>query len=368
MRRVLLLVLCISIVFTACSNEEKKKSSAIIKDKPALAVKTFTVKEETPLLSKEYSAIIKPFEDVDVIARVKGILVEKYFKEGEYIKKGQILYKIEQESYKANLDMAIANLKKSEANYQKSMKDFRRVEALLKTKSISEQKYDEYLFNYEDAKAGVQTDKAKLEQAQIEYSYTMIHAPISGIAGIKHSDLGDYVGTTDENSLLITITSINPVYVEFSLTKDDIYNFMKQIKDNSIGIELIVNDKVYKNGKLDYISTKLDTNTDTLLLRARFDNPSGELIIGEFAKIRLTNLTLKDIHIIPEEAILKTPKGAFVYVIKDSKAKLQSVDTGDIANGGIIIKSGLKSDEKVIISNIAKLRPDTKVQIISVEK
>lgn len=125
---------------------------------------------------------------------------------------------------------------------------------------------------------------------------------------------------------------------------------------------------MYENGEIDYVSTKIDSNTDTLLLRAKFENSKNELIIGDYAKIQINNLNLGDVSIIPENAVLKTAKGTFVYVIEDSIAKLKPVETGMLLKDGISIKSGLKVNDQVVISNIAKLKPDTKIKILNKEK
>lgn len=362
-KRVLPLVLLIALGFNACTDEKQTQQTQVVKPRPALPVKVFEVKNETPTISKKYPAVIKPFEEVNVIARVSGTLEEKFFKEGEFVEKGQLLYKIEEDVYKTNLNMANASVKKAQANYDKSHKDYLRANKLLKTNSISIQKYDEYVYSYQDAKAQLESTKANLAKAKIEYDYATVEAPISGVVGIKKSDIGDYVGTNSSNSLLVTITAVDPVHVQFSLTKDDVQSFLGQVKSKKVDVTLNVLNKTYK-GEIDYISPKLDEDTDTLLLRAKFDNKNSDLIVGEFTRVQLNNITVKDVHIIPEEAVLKTANGDFVYVLENNIVKLKPVKLGTLLDSGIVVKSGLKVSDKVVVSNIAKLRPDTKVQVI----
>ncbi len=365
MKKILPFIVLVALGFSACSNESNNTQNvSATKEKPALPIKVFEVKKEIPTISKEYPAIIKPFEEVDVMARVSGTLEQKYFKEGEFVKKGKLLYKIEQDTYLTNLNMAKANVKKAQANYNKALKDQKRAVSLLKNKAISVQKYDEYIYIYEDAQATLQSAKANLKQSQIQYDYTTVEAPISGIVGIKNNDIGDYVGSNSENSLLVTITAVNPVHIEFSLRKEDISSFLSQIKNKSAKISLDNNGKILENGTIDYISAKLDVNTDTLLLRAKFENNDNNLIIGEFTKIKLDNLVINDVHVIPENALLKTANGNFVYVVEDSIAKIRPVEIGVLLEKGIAIKKGLNIGDKVIVSNIAKVRPNTKVQVL----
>ncbi len=321
---------------------------------PPLPVEVFKVENKTSTTIKTYPSIIKTFEEVNVTARVKGLLVEKYFNEGDFVKRGTLLYKIEQDTYLANL-----NMKKAE--FTKAQKDYQRAKSLIASKSISEQSFDDYSYKYE-------TSKASLKQAQIEFDYTKIYAPIDGIIGLKKFDIGNLVGSNETNSLLVTITNTNPVYAEFSLTKDDASRYISQIKNKNSKVNLVTANKTYENGTVDFISPKIDSNTDTLLLRAKFKNENNGILIGEFGKIEISNLDLGKVFVVPENAILKTTKGTFVYVIEDSTAKLKPVKTGILIKEGITIESGLNENEQIIISNLAKLKPDTKIQILNKEK
>jgi membrane fusion protein (multidrug efflux system) len=355
MKNLLVVLTTIALTFSACSQNEEKKPAAASQEKPALPVKTYETKKQKSTVSKSYSAIIKPYEEVEITARVSGILEKMSFKEGDLVKKGQALYTIEQDIYKANLAQA-------KANFNKASKDYTRAKSLKESKAISIQSYDDYVFAYEDA-------KAKLDQAQIQFNYTNITSPIDGIAGKKEFDVGDYVGSNESNSKLITITAIDPVHVEFELTKEDIEQFLTQIRQNKATISLVSKGKTYANGVIDYIAPKLNSQTDTLLLRAKFDNKNQELLIGEFTKIEISNLVLPDSFIVPENAVLKTAKANIVYVIDENNvAQVRPVVTGDLVKDGMVIKDGLKTNEQIVISNLAKLRPKTKVQIVNKEK
>ena len=286
---------------------------------------------------------------------VKTELKEKHFKEGDFVKKGTLLYKIEPDTYLANL-----NMKKAE--YTKAKKDYERAKSLIATKSISPQSFDDYTYQYESSKAA-------LDEAQINLNYTTVTAPIDGIVGIKQHDIGDLVGSSSNNSLLVTITNTNPIHAEFSLPKDDMNKYLSQIKEKSAKIKLITDGKTYENREIDYIAPVIDTNTDTLLLRAKFENANSELIVGNFTKIEISNLSLGDVFVVPENAVLKTAQATIVFVVDENNiAKPRPVVTGDLVKEGMVIKSGLKPNEQIVTSNFAKLRPDTKVQIVNKEK
>ena len=245
------------------------------------------------------------------------------------------------------------------ANFTKAKKDYLRAKSLISSKSIRQQAFDEYTYQYESS-------KASLKEAQINLNYTKVIAPINGIVGLKKQDIGDLVGTNSSNSHLITITNTNPIHAEFSLAKDDMNNFLTQIRNKKAKINLLANGKTYENGEIDYIAPTIDSNTDTLLLRAKFENPNNELIVGNFTKIELSNLSLGEIFIVPENAVLKTAKTSMVYVIDTNNvAKVRPVEVGSLVREGVVIKGGLKAGEKIISSNLAKVRPETKVQIIN---
>jgi len=322
---------------------------------PALPVKVFTVKASNNTTSKTYPTILKAYEQVNVIARVSGTLKEKHFNEGDFVTKGTILYKIEPDVYQANLNAR-------QANYTKAKKDFERAKELIASKAISPQAFDDYTFKYESAKAA-------LDEAQINLNYTTVKAPIDGTVGLKKHDIGDLVGSSASNSLLVTITNTNPIHAEFSLPKDDMNKYLSQIKDKKAKISLEVNDKIYENGQIDFISPTIDSSTDTLLLRAKFKNPNNELIAGNFTKVIVSNLSLGNVFIVPENSVLKTAQSSIVFVVDENNiAKPRPVVTGDLVKDGMVIKGGLKPNDKVIVSNLAKLRPDTKVQITNEEK
>ncbi len=322
---------------------------------PALPVETFKVTQQINTTNKTYPTILKAYEQVDVMARVSGTLTKKHFTEGDFVKKGTLLYSIEPDTYQA-----ILNVKK--ANFIKAKKDYERAKTLIASKAISPQAYDDYTFQYDSAKAA-------LDEAQINLNYTKVVAPIDGIIGIKHHDVGDLVGSNANNSLLVTITNTDPIHAEFSLPKDDINKYLSQIKGNSVKINLLINGKKYEGGVIDFISPIIDASTDTLLVRAKFENKNADLIAGNFTKIEIDNLSLGDVFVVPENAVIKTAQASIVMVIDENNiAKPRPVLAGDLVENGVVIKGGLKVNEQIAISNLAKLRPETKVQIVNKEK
>ncbi len=371
------------LIFSGCGLDSKSQpAQANPQNMPPVPVKAFKVEHKDVEISKTYPALIKPYEKVEIIARVNGFLEKKHFTEGQFVKVGDLLYTIEQDMYKAkleqvkanlqkaqaNLKKSEANLKKSEANLKKASSDYERAKSLYSSKSISDKEYDSYLNQFEttkseiettkaeieSAKAEIESSKANLKQAQIELDYTVIKSPINGIVGAKNLDVGNYVQT---NKLLTTITSINPIYAEFAISKDDVSNYLEQIKSANLEIGNL-------KGKIDYISPTIDSSTNTLQIRAKFENEKNELIAGEFVKVSMNGIKIKNVATIPEQAILQTPNGAMVYVAVDGVATIRPVNIGVLTNSGIVINSGLNDGDLVVINNIAKVRPNSKITIV----
>src|SRR5574344_1306168 len=250
---------------------------------PALPVQTFKVTQQSNTTNKTYPTILKAYEQVDVMARVSGTLTKKHFTEGSFVKKGTLLYSIEPDTY-----LAYLNVKK--ANFIKAKKDFERAKTLIASKAISPQDFDNYTYLYESSKAA-------LDESSINLKYTKVLAPIDGITGIKQQDIGNLVGTSANNSHLLTITNTNPINAEFSLPKDDINTYLGQIRAKTAKISLHANGKTYEDAKIDFISPVIDSNTDSLLVRVKFDNNNAELIAGTFTKLEVSNLSLGDVFI-----------------------------------------------------------------------
>lgn len=336
-------------------------------DVPAIDVKVFTVNSDAVKITKNYPATIKAQKSVDIIARVSGSLENRYFEEGSFVTKGQNLYKIEQTTYQSNIDSARALVSSAESLLVKTTSDWKRYKKLFEEKSISASVKDEYYYNYQDAIANKKNADASLKNAEIEYAYTKIQAPISGIISITKLNVGNYINA---NTTLTTITQVNPIYAEFSLPQSDISKYLSHIKSNEVKFSINCQVECIGDGILKYVSPTLDSSTDTLLLRAEFNNKDSHVIIGQFTNITIDNITIPGVISIPEVAIVQSGSDSVVYVIDDeSKVQTRSVTlTGENTSTGVIISSGLKNGEKIVLSNISKLKPNSKVQIIEGKK
>lgn len=363
MKSLALSLVVVSLLFVGCSDEKGTASSQPqTAQMPPLPVKAQVVKFERVDFTKSYSAILKPFEEVFVFARVSGVLEKENFTEGSPVKKGDVLYEIQKGEYRAALDEAKAALSKAEANFSKASKDWSRAEYLFKNSAISEQQRDALLYAYDDTNAEVKKAKALVAKAELNYSYTTIKAPISGIVGMSNSDEGNFIDADLQNSNLTTITALDIVYAEFSLPSSDVLKYLSQIKTGA-EVTLKAGTKSF-SGIVDYMAPKIDTQTETLLLRATFKNPNRELIVGSYVEVNLGGFSYKSVAKIPQIALIKTPDATVVYIVENGAVVMRPVNVLHVEEGVAMIDGGVKEGDMVVSSNIAKLRPNSKVTIM----
>ncbi len=363
-------------IFNGC-NDTKGNSSQNISTMPPLKVATFQVKANDISVSVEYPAKIKSMQQVNVVARVNGILEKKNFIEGNFVKEGELLYQIDSTRYEALMQEALADVEVKTATLKQATREWERIKILFEQDSTSQKERDSALSAYETAQASLKASQANLKKAQIDFGYTKVKAPISGLISLNAQDLGSYVGSTTESMNLTTITQMNPIYVEFSLP--DIELFKKRfimnngnwnnISQAKLAVSLnFSDDSVYEQkGTLDFIDSFVDNETSTVKARATFVNPKNDLIPGLFVRVKIDGLVYKNAINIPQIAVLQDATGAFVYIAKENQAVKTPVKIGNIVNDTYIIDSGLNEGDIVITNNLTKLKPGSSIDLMSKE-
>ncbi len=309
----------------------------------------------------EYPARLKAYKQVMVVARVNGILLKKFFKDGEFVKKGKVLYEIEPDIYKAEVNYARANLQLAIEKYHNSEKNWERVKALFNDNATSVEKRDNAFYSYKIAGANVESARANLLKALITFNYTKVKAPISGFTGLKLIDTGNIV---HNGTPLVTITDTNKIYAEFSIPDNE---FIKYNIDKIDKLTAVIkrNGIVIGKGKIDFKDVNINTNTATVQMRAIFENNRNLLHPGEFVRIILKGISLKNILEVPQQAVIQTAKGKIVFTVKNGKVNVVPVITGDTHKNNFIVEKGLKPGDVVIINNFFKIKPGIKVKIDS---
>jgi membrane fusion protein (multidrug efflux system) len=355
--------------FTGCNSESKL--SAEMSSMPPLSVATYKVVASDVPVSLEYPAKVKSMQQVNIVARVSGVLEKKHFTEGSFVKAGDTLYQIDSDRYEALMQEAVADVGVKEATLKQATRDWERTKVLFEQDAVSQKERDAALSAYESASASLKASNAALKKATIDFNYTKVKATISGLTSLNTQDVGSYVGSSSDTMTLTTITQTDPIYVEFSLS--DIELLKKRYVMNQgnwgsiaqaklpVGISTPDGSKYAKAGTLDFLDSSVDGETSTIKARATFANPNNILIPGLFVRVKVEGLVYKDAISIPQVALLQDATSSYVYVAKEGKAHKVPVKAGTVHNDTYIIESGLSAGDVVITNNLTKLRPGSAV-------
>ncbi|WP_178863088.1 efflux RND transporter periplasmic adaptor subunit [Thiomicrorhabdus cannonii] len=340
----------------------------------AMPVQVQSVVQSNRMLFATYPGRVQAFQRVEVYARVAGILQSKFYEDGQRVNAGQLLYKIDDRRYRAAVSQAKAQLQKEQANLNQMQREYERISGLSRGTAISEQDVDLALANLEQAKASRAAAEAAVENALIDLDYTEVKAEIEGITGIKQQDVGNWVGSDQQNAVLTTITQLDPVYVSFALPDSERKQQQRlaaagKLKLQPIGewqAEVLDDtDQVIARGKMDFVDSGIDAKTGSVEARAKFDNPQQRLMPGEFVRLRVSVGERLHVFEIPQKAVMQVGHQAFVYVVKDGKAVLVPIVLAAQQGENWLVESGLQEGDQVIVANLIKLRPNTPVQVMT---
>jgi membrane fusion protein, multidrug efflux system len=316
----------------------------------------------------EYPARLSSIRDVTVMSRVTGVLQKKYYTEGKLVRKGEILYKIEPDTYAANVQSAKASLALENAKLEKAQKDWERADGLFKDKAISEQDKDAAYYTYKTAFASANIAKASLRKANVDLGYTEVRATISGVAGMKMVDVGDLV---KEGTSLVSITQTDPIFAEFSIP--DINGLKKKyqlqkgswnhLSSAKLQASLEVDGKLISTkGRVDFVDSHLDKATSTLKLRAIFENSSSSLLAGSFVKVKINGVMVKNCISIPQKAVLQTPLGSVVFTVVKGKVVPKPVKILDTVDQMFTV-DGVMPNDIIMVNNFFRAKPGDTVII-----
>lgn len=326
-------------------------------------------------LSFEFAARAQGSKETEVRARVGGILLKRNYVEGSQVEEGSVLFQIDPEPFKVTLNQAKAKLAQVNAELKNAETQWQRTEKLYKEKYASEKARDDARANLDSLAASAQLAQAEVDAAQLNLDYTTVKAPISGITSMEVQSEGSLISATGDSSLLTHITQLDPIYVIFSASENEMLSLTNMVDrglirnpENKNEIKAKVrfgNDVVYPlEGEINFMNPNVDQKTGTIKLRAVFPNPEARLRPGQFLRLIMEGLTRIDALVVPQEAVMQASDGAFVYRVNEKGiVESVSVQTGlTTKDGGWIIDSGLKPGDVVIVSGVMKIRPGMTVK------
>jgi multidrug efflux system membrane fusion protein len=337
--------------------------------KPVVVVRTVPVvvatvrKGDMPVNLSGLGTVV-PTDAVTVHTRVDGQLMSVNFREGQVVRKDELLMQVDPRPYEVQLHQAEGQLAKDEAALKDARLNQERFTTLVQQGILPQQQLDTQVATADQAAAAVKSDQAGVESARLNLTYCHITAPLSGTVGLRLVDPGNMVHATDTTGLVV-ITPLSPIDVMFTIPADNIQHVLASSKGvKALAVDAYDRDFVKKlaSGTLLAVDNQVDPTTGTVRLKAQFANKDNALFPNQFVNAKLQTDILHDALIVPAAAVQRSPKGNFVYVLKaDSTVELRPVEILLTEADAIALKSGVKADEKVVIDGLDKLSPGTLV-------
>ena len=377
---VLALALMTSSLFVGCGQEQQQAAAP-----QAAQVKVMrAIQRDTPL-SSEFAGQIIAADEVKVQSKVSGNVVDKFVNGGEFVEFGQLLYKIDARQYEsavlraqANLEQAKAVLVQSQVTLKNSQIDLDRDIQLFNDQAIAEQVVTTQAAQVRANEAtvvanehAIAANEALLQTAYQDLADTDIYAPMSGKLGVDDVAIGTFV--SQGQTTLVTIGSTDPIYVQFSISEDEYLKFMTiqamQAEHNPIGVSITLSDgREYPfEGRIVESDREMANNTGSLTMKAIFPNPSGLLLPGMFARVKLTGETVPNAILVPQRSVQQLLDKSFVMTVgPDNKSVAKTVTLGSKVGSYYIVNSGLTSQDNVIVEGLTNLREGVDLSITNV--
>ena len=353
-------------LLSACGGDKPKEGGPGAMAGMAAPVSVIEAQPTKVMTSIEVVGQTEGAKEVEVRARVGGILLQRTYEEGASVKAGQKLFQIDRAPLEIALAQARATQVEAQARVDQTTRETARLKGMLAQNAISQKEYDDMVSSSAIAKATLLAAQARVRDAELNLSYAQVTAPIGGITGRAQKSEGTLV-STGSDSLLTTIVQTDPIWVRFSIADNELDKLPKrQVNKASVkGVQIVTADGgAPLPGKLNFAASSIDPKLGTLQLRAELANTENGLLPGQFVRVKLITGERDGVFLVPQTAVLSSDKGKFVFVVgPDSKAQPRPVQTGDWQGKDWVILGGLKAGDKIITDNLMKVRPDAPVKI-----
>ena len=311
--------------------------------------------------------------EIEVRTRVTGILLKRSYTEGALVRQGKQLFLIDPAPFQTAVEEVRGVVAQQEAALAKALRDVARLQPLFDENAVSRKDLDDATAAQQSARAALISARAQLKRARLDLGYTRVDAPIAGLTSRAIKSEGSLV-TAGADSLLMKISRIDPIYVNFSYADNDLLELRRQIasgqtvlpRDNQFDVELRLADgsSYGERGKLNFNDQRVSPETGTIQARAQFPNPEAQLFPGQFVRVYLKGTVRPNAILVPQQAVQQGQKGQFVCVVsKESKAEVHPVETSDTIGTDILITSGLAAGDRVVVDGAIKVQPGAPVRL-----
>jgi len=363
-----LILLAAATTLSACRREQPARPAP-----PPAQVETYTVQELTIPVTYEFVGSTEASQAVDVRARVQGVVWEQGFEEGTSVTAGQFLFRIDPRPFEADLQIAEAQVFQAKVAVQSAERDLNRTRTLSQSDSVAREELDDAMSLFETNMAALKLSEAQLVKSRLELSYTTVTAPVRGMVGRTVKRVGDLVDA-GTNSLLVTITTQDPMWVNFSAAEKDMLTHRNDVEAGRVipppneeyEVEIILLDgtRYSHKGRINFTDVEIDAQTGTGQIRAVFDNPDGLLKPNMFVNVLVKGAKRTKTVMVPQNTVMEGMQGTYVYVVGEGDTvEMRPVTATDWEGRNWIIEQGLEEGEKVIISGINKTGPGALVKV-----
>ncbi len=343
---------------------------------PPLEVSIVTVQPRDIDISREYVAQTQSSQAVNIQARVSGWLDKRVYTEGAVVKAGQVLFRMDQKPFQAQLDAAKAALQRNQAALTVATQNLNRVKPLAAKNALSQKDLDDATGQYEQSAAAVEQSKAQVTSAQLDLSYTVISSPVAGVSSYAAVADGTYL--SPQNSQLTTVSVLSPMWVNFSLSENEFLRIQNDIRDGRLKlppdmkmtVELVQPDNsVFPfSGKITFADPSYNPQTGTFLIRATVDNPKGVLRPNQYVRARLKGALRPNAILVPQRAVQQGSKGHFAWVLNSQgQAEMRPLALGDWHGDSWFVNEGLQAGDRLVVDGGQRLAPGAKVVVVQAD-
>lgn len=366
-------LLATSLLLSACGESAK---APVAPPPPEVVIQT--IKSQDVPVAYEFVGKTASSRKVEIRSRVEGFLEKRLYTEGAMVKEGQPLFQMDAKPFEAKLRAAKAELAQQQARLDTADANLQRVRPLAKKKAVAQKELDDATGSYRSAAAAVEVAKSNVVQAELNLGYTHIFSPVSGVSSFAVQQEGAYVGI-GTGSLLTYVAQVEPMWVEFSVSENQILKYRKSeqegliegVEDKNFTVDVILADGTPypHSGVITFADASISEATGTFLLRAEIANPEGLLRPGQFVRAMIKGIVRPDAILVPKRAVQQGAKGSSVWVINDAgKAEFRPVTPGPWHEDDWFIEKGLHDGDKVVVKGGAKLRAGMPVKLVSAEQ
>jgi membrane fusion protein, multidrug efflux system len=362
----ILLVLGIAVWYFRASGQKQSNASATARSRGNQATPVAVAKAQSGDLPVYFTGLgtVTAYYTVTVHPRVDGQIMQVYFKEGQFVHKGEALVEIDPRPYQVQLEQAMGQQAKDAASLKDATVNLDRDTSLYSAGIIPKQQLDTQEATVKQGQGSVAADQAAVDNAKLELVYCHVTAPISGRIGLRLVDPGNIVHATDASGLIV-ITQLQPIAVIFTLPQDELEQVYKELRArNRLPVDAYDRDDTKKiaSGYLETMDNQIDTTTGTYKLKAVFDNQDNALFPNQFVNIHLLVTTKRNMTIIPAAAVQRGPQGTYVYVVNGTVAEIRTVKTSISEGSSIAIESGVQPGDEVVTDGLDKLTDGSKIE------